>query len=374
MKHTTCTGTIGPILAIAGLALILTANTPAQAQTYTVLHDFGSKSGDPTGPQYSGIIAQGRDGNLYSSADDHWTDGLGTAFKITPGGALTVLHRFSGADGQGPVAGLTLGTDGNYYGSADSGGLYFRGTVFRMTAGGVVTTLYNFTGGADGSRPFAPPIEGFDGNLYGTTVGGSTSGEYGSVYKITKAGSFSVLHTFSNVDGAYPASPLIQANDGSFYGVTQFGGTNGDGTIFRIGPSGNFKTLFNFDFTHGGYPNGPLVQASDGNFYGVASMGGVGACASDSWCGVVFKITPNGTYTVLHNFNGGSDDGENEVGGLIQATDGNMYGTNDIGGLGGFAAGVLFRITPTGTFTVLHNFFWDTGGSAQATLVQHTNG
>jgi uncharacterized repeat protein (TIGR03803 family) len=348
------------------------ATTAATAQTYTVLYNFGSNQGDPNDPYYSGIIAQGRDGNLYSTAPDTWTGEPGTVFKITPAGVVTVLHQFNGTDGQSPSSGLTLATGGNFYGTTQSGGSSGNGTIFRITCKGKLTTLYNFKGGKDGSLPYAPPIQGLGGNLYGTSAGGN--GNNGSVYKITQSGSFTTLHSFDGTHGANPYAPLVQAADGNFYGTTTFGGTSGNGTIFRISASGKFVVLFNFDGTHGGHPSAPLIQASDGNFYGVAATGGVGACASSPWCGVVFKITPTGVLTVLHNFNGGSDDGQNEVGGLVQATDGNFYGTNDIGGLGGFAAGVLFRITPTGTFTVLHNFFWDTGGSAQATLLQHTNG
>ncbi len=123
-------------LRLAKIALLLAAGiAPAHAQTYTVLYNFGSNSGDPTGPQYSGIIAQGRDGKLYSSADDHWSDGLGTAFRITTAGTMTVLHHFSGPDGQGPVGGLTLGTDGNYYGTSDAGGVYSRGTISNYVSG-----------------------------------------------------------------------------------------------------------------------------------------------------------------------------------------------------------------------------------------------
>ncbi len=170
------------LVTVASLVLILfAAIVNAHAQTYTVLYNFGSIGGDPTGPRYAGIIAQGADGNLYSTADDHWTDGLGTAFKITPGGTLAVLHHFSGPDGQAPSSGLTLGTAGRYYGTTVAGGLYSRGTIFTMSAEGTVKTLYSFTGQADGSSPTAPPIEGFDGAFYGTTPGGSTSGDFGSV-------------------------------------------------------------------------------------------------------------------------------------------------------------------------------------------------
>ncbi len=209
----------------------------------------------------------------------------------------------------------------------------------------------------------APPIEGSDGDFYGSTRGGSTSSDYGSVYKITPSGTFTTLHRFAVSDGAGPIGPLVEGTDGYFYGTTQFGGTHGVGTIFRISSSGNFATLFNADDTHGRWPFEP-IQGTDGNFYGVASYGG------SAGGGVVFKMTPGGRLTVLHNFTGGSD-GSNQTG-LMQATDGNFYGLNNLGGAAGW--GVLFRITPTGTFTVLHNFDWGSGASPQATLLQHTNG
>ncbi len=321
-------------------------------------------------------IAQGRDGNLYSSTDDQWEHGIngGTAFRITPAGTLTGLHYFSVSDGQGPAGGLTLGTDGNYYGTNGAGGLYSFGTIFKITAGGALTTLHNFTG-ADGWESYAPPIEGFDGNFYGTTsLGSAVDIDYGSVYKITPSGAFTILHSFKSIstdvlpiDGGQPIGPLVQATDGYFYGTALEGGTYGVGTIFRISASGNFKILFNFNFDvpHGSYPFAPLIQGTDGNFYGVASNGG------SAGGGVVFKMTPSGSLTVLHNFTGGSD-GRNEVGGLVQATDGNFYGTNSEGGAAGW--GVLFRITSTGAFKVLHNFEWNTGASPHVTLLQHTNG
>ena len=350
-------------LRLAKIALVLAlATAPLNAQTYKVLYNFGSNSGDPTDPRYSGTIAQSRGGSLLSTANDAWTDGLGTAFRITPRGTLTVLHYFNGTDGQAPQGGLTLGTDGNYYGTTESGGGFGYGTVFKMTAQGSVTTLYSFTNGTDGGSPSAAPIQGIDGNFYGTTAGGSGNG---SVYKITASGTLTSLHSFSDSDGAIPYAPLVQGRDGNFYGTTANGGSNYLGTIFRIKSSGKFQVLFSFDGTHGANPYAPLIQGSDGNFYGVTVGGG------SSGGGVVFKMAPSGRLTVLYNFTGGSD-GSNEVGGLMQATDGNFYGTNNLGGASNW--GVLFRVTPTGTFTVLHDFEWNSGASPQVTLLQHTSG
>jgi uncharacterized repeat protein (TIGR03803 family) len=289
-------------------------------------------------------------------------------FKISPKGTLKVLHNFNGTDGQVSVGGLTLATDGKFYGTAGLGGAFGYGTIFSITAGGSLTTLYSFTNGADGSGPQAPPIQGLDGNFYGTTTG--VSGNNGSVYKITQSGVFTTLHSFDGTDGANPIAPLVEAADGDFYGTTFSGGTNGAGTIFRISAAGKFDVLFDFTSTSGsapGYPYGALIQGSDGNFYGTTA----GAAASSSG-GIVFKFVP-GELTVLYNFSGAGN-GSNPGAGLVQATDGNFYGTNDIGPID-FVGGVIFQVGSTGAFATLYDFVGGSAGaSAQATLLQHTNG
>ena len=345
------------------IALVLAMATTVPAQNYKVLYNFGSNPGDPTAP-YSDTLAQSPGGNLYGSAGDLWTDRLGTAFKFSLSGSLTVLHRFSSIGGYFPVGGLTFAIDQRFHGTTAHGGLYGHGTIFRIAPDGKVTTLYSFKGGLDGGLPLAAPIQSVAGHYYGTTYG--ENGNFGSVYKMTATDQFILLHTFAGSDGANPFAPLVQGNDYGFYGTTFNGGTHDAGTIFRISSQGYFKVLYNFDWTHGARPYGPMIQASDGNFYGTTTRGG-----STNDAGVVFKMTPDYTFTVLHNFNGGSDGG-NQVAGLVEATDGNLYGTNDIDGAHGW--GVLFRITTAGAFTVLHDFAGDSGASPQTTLVQHTNG
>ena len=348
-----------------------TACPAATAQSYTLLHSFATDGQGPNDPRYSGIIAQSRAGNMFSTAPDTWTGGEGTAFKITKSGGVSPLHTFTGMDGAEAFSGLTLSTGGYYWGTTASGGLYGRGTVFKMSAPGALTTLHDFTGGADGSLPGAPPVEGIDGNFYGTTGAGGKIGSNGTVYRISSSGAFQTVHSFGAIGQGTPNGPLVQGSDGFLYGTTFVGGKNGAGTIFKISVSGHFQTIASFGGLFGANPLDGLMEGNDGNFYGAASGGGTNGG------GVLFKVSPSGTLAVLHNFTGGSD-GNNPVGGLVQATDGNLYGTNDLGGA--FGWGVLFCYSPSSVpsgqtrFHVLHDFNSATGASPQVTLLQHTNG
>ena len=166
------------------------------------------------------------------------------------------------------------------------------------------------------------------------------------------------------MDGANPCAPLVQGLDSGFYGTTFNGGLHGDGTVFRVTSSGEYQVLFNYG--DGMNIFAPLIRAGDGNLYGVTSRG------RPTGDGIVFSITSGGSLTVLHNVGGGGAEGLNQVGCLMLATDGDFYGTNNLNGASGW--GVLFRMTPTGTFSVLHDFAWDSGASPQATLLQHTGG
>jgi uncharacterized repeat protein (TIGR03803 family) len=147
----------------------------------------------------------------------------------------SVLYSFTGGtDGQYPQAGLIQGADGNFYGTTSSGGTNNVGTVFKLTPAGAVTVLYSFSGGTDGANPQAGLIQGADGNFYGTTEDGGTN-NYGTVFKITPAGAETVLYLFSGAtDGANPLAGLIQGADGNFYGTAVQGGANGDGTVFKF--------------------------------------------------------------------------------------------------------------------------------------------
>jgi uncharacterized repeat protein (TIGR03803 family) len=178
-------------------------------------------------------------------------------------------------------------------------------------------------------------VQSPDGNIYGTTLLGGTcavAAGCGTLYKITPEGAFITLHTFC-VQG-YPKCPdgneptaLVQSADGNLYGTTEFGGPYGDGTVYRISPSGTLTTLHSFDGTDGTVPDG-LVQANDGNFYGTTNIGGLGGSKSQG-VGTIFEMTPSGALTSLYSFclEHGCPDGFN-ANGIIQSTDGDFYGTN----------------------------------------------
>jgi uncharacterized repeat protein (TIGR03803 family) len=214
--------------------------------------------------------------------------------------------------------------------------------------------------------------------LYGTTSAGG-AGEYciayggcGTVFKVTPTGTFTSLHSFCSepqcADGGSTVSGLIQATNGDLYGTTySAGAANGapsnGGTVFKITPSGTLTTLHAFcslpNCTDGREPYAGLVQAANGDFYGTTYLGGESALANcaPSGCGTVFKMTTSGKLTTLHSFcaQAGCVDGAYPFAGLIQATDGNFYGATQGDGANG-SGGTIFKITASGKLTTLYSF------------------
>ena len=309
-------------------------------------------------------LIQGSDGDFYGTTLAGGTSNAGAIFQVTPSGTESVFYSFSSI----PYSGLLQSSDGNIYGMTASGGSSGRGTVFKFTPSGTETVLYSFPAGS--SEPYTGLVQGSDGNFYGTTGANGTSDD-GTVFKITPSGTETVLHAFakSGTDGQIPYAGLIQGSDGNFYGTTYFGGANGFGTVFKLTPSGTETVLYSFaGGSDGEHPYGGVTQGSDGNFYGTTYQGGT------SGYGTVFKLTPSGTETILYNFAGGSSDGAYPEAGVIQGSDGNFYGTTLQGGASGL--GIVFELTPSGTETILHAF---AGGSSDganpgANLVQGSDG
>jgi uncharacterized repeat protein (TIGR03803 family) len=297
-----------------------------------------------------------------------------------PAQTFTTLHSFDGPDGGHPRSGLVQATNGNLYGTTADGGPNSAGTVFKITPSGTLTTLYSFcsqSGCSDGANASAGLVQATNGELYGTTTYGGANND-GTVFKITPSGTLTTLHSFAGADGYGPNAGLVQATNGNLYGTTTFGGASntcpdGCGTIFKITPSGTLTTLHSFDGTDGAYPWAGLVQATNGNLYGTTAGGGEGNCRGG--CGMVFKITPSGTLTTLYSFDGRV--ASTPYAGLVQATNGNLYGTTAFGGStecrdGG--CGTIFKITPSGTLTTLYSFSDTDGPYPWAGLVQATNG
>lgn len=329
---------------------------------FTTLHSFRESDGDTP----VGALVQGSDGNFYGTTFYGGAADKGTVFKMDASARVTVLHSFSGTDGDTPRAGLIEGSDGNFYGTTLLGGATNMGTVFKMDSLGAVTTLHSFTGvtGLDGNGPGSSLLEGSDGNFYGTTFyGGAT--DAGTVFKITPSGSVTVIHSFATIDGANPVGGLVHGNDGHFYGTTYSGGTANRGTVFKITSAGALTTLHSFagrddDTVDGDSPFSTLIQASDGNFYGTTLYGG----ASDR--GTVFKMNSSGVVTVLHSF--ATEEGTTPHAGMLQASDGNFYGTTVYGGAG--QKGTVFKMNFSGVLTVLHSFATVEAGNPSTPLIE----
>lgn len=325
-------------------ALSLYAAQIAQAQTEQVLYRF---AGQPDGEDPNGSLVFDAKGDLYGTTFAGGSSGQGTAFRLTQAGAETVLYSFTGGtDGVGPAAGLVR-LNGKLYGTAATGGTDAIGTIFALTATGHESTITSFSTADGGGYPEARLIRDKDGNLYGTNSGFfGTHGE-GAVFKVTKTGAVSMVHKFTGPpDGAFPCGSLVQ-DAGNLYGTTYGGGASDQGTVFRIAPDGTETVLYNFTgVADGARPCGDLIRDSQGNLYGTTTGGGRPAY------GTVFKLTPTGQETVLHNFKG--RDGAYPVGGLLRDTQGNLYGMTTLGGRRD--KGVAFKLSASNKMTLLHTF------------------
>jgi uncharacterized repeat protein (TIGR03803 family) len=329
----------------------------ARAQTETVIYSFiGGSSGDY--PE-SGLLLDTQM-NLYGTADGG--DNLaGVIYKLTPGGAEKVLLTMTGTIGNGPFGTLIHGSHGELYGTAFEGGSFGQGTVFELTTSGTALVLYNFTGGPDGDQPQAGVVRDQQGNLYGTTpYGGLGTGKhgytFGVVYEITASGKQLVLYRFKGgADGYLPWSGVIRDPEGNLYGPCQ-GGAYNEGAIFEVNAKGEKTLLYSFTGASDGYEpiSSSLLRDAAGNLYGTAGGGG------DYDGGTVYKLTPSGQLSVLHAFAGGTD-GRSPTGTLVLDGEGNLYGVTILGGT--YNCGTVYKVTPDGTETVLYTFTCGSDGA-----------
>ena len=369
--HSTLRRTI-PLAALVMFALTLTmAPLPASAQIFHVLFDADRTTGTNT---QDFKFTQAPDGNLYLTAyqggivNGTCIFGCGQILAMTPAGSVTQMHAFDvAAEGSAPRGGLTLGSDGNLYGVLSGGGTNGLGSIFKMTTAGTVTILHAFSS-AEGNALY-PPIQATDGNFYGSTL---NSGLNGVLYQLTPGGKFKILHTFNRNAEGDGGSPLVEGADGKLYTVAAEGALSG-GTVLQFTTKGKVKVLHNFAFDRSeGYGIFTPVQAADGNFYGVCNQGG----AQSS--GTIWKISPKGSFKLLYSVNG-TTDGQYPGNRLSLGTDGKLYGSTQYQGVNGGqgTGGTLFQVTTGGQYTVLFSFTGgnsNSGNSPNTVLAADTNG
>jgi uncharacterized repeat protein (TIGR03803 family) len=388
--------------------LLLAAGVVAlDSQTFTRLFSFE----DTNGALPSGQLIQGTNGDLYGTASSGGGGngqcgglGCGTIFEISTSGELRTVHRFCSQpyclDGDAPEEALVQTVNGDLYGTTPMTFANGTGTIFKITPSGTLTTLYTFCSQAacsDGENPVAGLVQTIDGNLYGTTAeGGSTNCAIfgcGTVFRITPQGALTTVYTFCEQtgcpDGQSPNSALVQTPSGDLFGTTALGGiigpacAEGCGTIFRITPGGVLTTLYSF-CGQAGCPKGQspagLIEATNGDLYGTTQGGGTSSMCGTRGCGTVFQITQTGTLTTLYSFcsEAGCPDGSYPVGNLIQATDGAFYGMTSGGG-SSIDGGTIFKIDTSGNLTTLYSFCYEQAGcldgqSPVGALAQDTNG
>ena len=340
----------------------------------TVIHRFGAL-GDGAAPYASLINVRGTlYGTTISGGGTGCYIGCGAIFRVTTDGTETVIHRFSGTDGESPAASL-IDVDGTLYGTTEHGGhgcsdRAYRGcgTVFSVTTSGKLRVLHRFMDPPDGNYPQASLIN-VKGTLYGTTFSGGEQ-NYGTVFRVTRSGREKVLYSFGGYlgrDGKYPEAGLINVG-GVLYGTTASGAQGG--TVFSVTLSGKEKVLYRFGshIDDGSGPHG-LVDLN-GTLYGTTFRGG------KYNNGTVFSVTTSGKEKVLHSFTG-VPDGLYPRASLVNIG-GTLYGTTWVGGSSsygeGIGVGTVFSIQPSGRKRVLYTFGGPPDASFPAASLVDVNG
>jgi uncharacterized repeat protein (TIGR03803 family) len=292
----------------------------------------------------------GTDGSFYGTNQDGGPEGgncgspgCGQVYKVSPAGVETILHSFANSgDGSDPFSAPIEAANGVFYGTTPTENNLSNSTVYTITPSGAFTTIHTFTG-ADGQNVTAPLVQGTNGDFYGDTVAGGSSSD-GVIFKMTPSGGVTVLHNFAGTDGSAAYYALIQADDGNFYGTTYRGGSIGNGVVFKITPGGDYSVVHNLNLSNGDGdgPSSSLIQASNGLLYGVT-----GSVNSGNY-GTIYSVDINtGVFTTLYSFTGLTD-GDDPESPLRQHTNGLLYGCTFSGGdlsvCAGHGCGVFFSL------------------------------
>ncbi|MBX3733241.1 MAG: tandem-95 repeat protein [Verrucomicrobiae bacterium] len=322
---------------------------------FVVLRDLEAVSDG--GLPYAGLI-EGSDGALYGTTSEGGFHDAGTIFRVQPDGSgfLVLRHLNPPVDGSRMLGALLEGSDGVLYGTASAGGVLGNGTVFRLHRNGTGFAVLHHLRGFEGRAPSAALIEGSDGVLYGTIRESMASPE-GKVFRLTKDGSgFAVVKPFASAEGSYLYDAVVEGADGRLYGSGFLGGTQGDGTVWRMNRDGSgFAVLHHFVSATDGRGVQGLQQGTDGWLYGTTRSSG-----PDSY-GTAFRIHPAGGFELLKAF-GPAPDGSSPAGGVIEGSDGVLYGLTSNGGSSN--NGTLYRLNRDGSEFQLQWVFKYWGGGA----------
>jgi len=332
------------------VATVIAISSASWAQ-YQIVHHFAGPPGDGQNSTASLVIGKDR---LYGTTRVGGANigaqcpvGCGAIFSIGKKGTEAVLHSFDGSrtGGSIPSYGMVKDSAGNFYGVAAG----TTGLIYKIDSAGTYSVIYQFSGdpGGDGAGPSGVLARDSAGNLYGTTVIGGGPGHQGTIFKVDPAGKETILYSFTGgVDGADAETGVIRDGGGNLYGSTFSGGQFNCGVIFKLTQLGKYTVLYNFTCGADGRRPQGLLRDSAKNLYGVTDN-------------TVFKLDAAGTLTTLYTFLGAADGGSPK-GTLVRDSAGNLYGTTLFGGLGcadsGVGCGVVFKVDPLGNETVLHAF------------------
>jgi uncharacterized repeat protein (TIGR03803 family) len=302
--------------------------------------------------EHTAALILASNGNFYGTLPTGGTWDKGQVIEVSSTGVVSRLWAFTGgAGGSDPMGSLYQASDGNLYGTTYSGGANNDGTIFKISTIGTFSIFYNFQGGANGSGPMAGLTLGSDGYLYGSTFAGGNYSVYGTLFKISSSGSFVPLYAFQDgTDGMSPDSNLVLGADDQLYGTAQSGSTQeygtGFGTVFKMTNQGTVTPLYDFiNRVDGNTPNA-LALGNDGNLYGTANLGGdwyqFPSGQGFAGNGTLFEVTPGGGFSLLYTFEGYP--GGNPGAALIQGSDGSLYGTTENNASNDEGEGTAFKL------------------------------
>jgi uncharacterized repeat protein (TIGR03803 family) len=359
MKRFGTDKSLSAAICLVALCFIVAGSAKAQ---YSVVHNFAGTPNDGAFP--NGELIQDAAGNLYGTTDEGGAGNNGAIFRLDTDGVITILNDLtSDAGGGRPEGGLLRDEVGNFYGTTS----FDPGGVFRLDVNNSLKSLHAFGIGDDGGNPISRLVT-INGDLYGvTTEGGGSSCGCGTIFRMTKGGTETILYSFTGAaDGASPLG-VFRDSVGNLYGVAQSGGA-GSGTVWKLSTGGVFTVVYTFTGgTDGGMPAGRVIVDGNGNIHGVTASGGDPTCN----CGVIFRVDENGKETVLHRFFGRGGGAHPSVG--LLDVGGALYGTTDFGGdltcNPPIGCGVLYQVGKSGRYTVLRRFAGASAGDGAYSAV-----